>query len=323
MPPEGSVPGIPNYGQTYWRDRWRQKRLALLETRKSEGNSFWNDKKAIKSHFIRDLNEWRDTAETRIAGMGIRDGSRVLDIGAGTGVLSVPLAAHGCEVTAVEPSPVMGETLLEYQREEKCREITLIPKRWEDVTLQELGAPFDTVIASYSLMVTDIGEAVLKMHQSCRGTVHIFWFLTQPLWAQVNAGVWKKLHGTDFCGEPTADCLWQALYEMGIYANLAVEPGCDPAVYPSPEDAVTEFSGRMNCTTPEQVDILREYFRRTLKKTEKGYIVDGRALGAHIWWNAPDQRQENIKTESVDQEKSSDSNHGSSVYHPVIKTTTS
>ena len=96
----------------------------------------------------------------------------------------------------------------------------------------------------------------------------------------------KNCTGTDFCGEPTADCLWQALYEMGIYANLAVEPGCDPAVYPSPEDAVTEFSGRMNCTTPEQVDILREYFRRTLKKTEKGYIVDGRALGAHIWWNA-------------------------------------
>ena len=182
MPPEGSVPGIPNYGQTYWRDRWRQKSLALLETRKSEGNSFWNDKKAIKSHFIRDLNEWRDTAETRIAGMGIRDGSRVLDIGAGTGVLSVPLAAHGCEVTAVEPSPVMGETLLEYQREEKCREITLIPKRWEDVTLQELGAPFDTVIASYSLMVTDIGEAVLKMHQSCRGTVaHFLVFNPTPL----------------------------------------------------------------------------------------------------------------------------------------------
>ena len=85
------------------------KNSALLETRKSEGNSFWNDKKAIKSHFIRDLNEWRDTAETRIAGMGIQDGSRVLDIGAGTGILSVPLAAHGCEVTAVEPSPVMGE----------------------------------------------------------------------------------------------------------------------------------------------------------------------------------------------------------------------
>jgi len=46
----------------------------------------------------------------------------------------------------------------------------------------------------------------------------------------VNAGVWKQLHGTDFCGEPTAECLWQALYEMGIYANLSVEPGCEPGI---------------------------------------------------------------------------------------------
>jgi len=285
-----SATGITSQNQTCWRDCWRQQRLALLETRKSEGNSFWNDKKAIKSHFIRNLDEWRDHAETRIAGMGIKDGSRVLDIGAGTGTLSVPLAAHGCDVTAVEPSPIMSDALIEYQTQEKTREITLIPKRWEDVTHEELGEPYDAVIASYSLMVTDIGEAVAKIQQSCRGTVHIFWFLTQPLWAQVNAGVWKQLHGTEFCGEPTADCLWQVLYEMEINANLSVEPGCDPAIYPTIEDAVKEFHGRMNCTTPEQDAILREYFSRTLAKSEKGYYVNGRALGAHLWWNAQEQQ---------------------------------
>ncbi|MFA5153565.1 MAG: methyltransferase type 12, partial [Clostridia bacterium] len=78
----------------------------------------------------------------------------------------------------------------------------------------------------------------------------------------------------------------QVLYEMGIYANLAVEPGCDPALYPTIEDAVKEFHGRMNCTTPEQDKILREYFTRTLARCDKGYFVNARALGAHIWWNA-------------------------------------
>ena len=204
--PAGEYSPAPAHSPTFWRDQWKQQRLAILETRKSEGTSFWNDKKAIKTHFIRDLNEWREFAEARIAGMGIKDGSRVLDIGAGTGTLSVPLAARGCDVTAVEPSPVMGEALVEYQREQKTREITLIRKRWEDVTAEELGEPYDAVIASYSLMVTDIGEAVAKIQQCCRGTAHIFWFLTQPLWAQVNAGVWKQIHGTDFCGEPTAAC---------------------------------------------------------------------------------------------------------------------
>ena len=275
---------------TYWRDRWKEQRLALLESRKNEGTSFWNDKKAIKSHFIRDLNEWREFAEARIEGMGIKNGSRVLDIGAGTGTLSVPLAARGCTVTAIEPSPVMGDALLEYQKQQKTPVITLIRKRWEDVSAKELGVPYDAVIASYSLMVPDIGAAVAKMQRCCRGTAHIFWFLTQPLWAQVNIGVWKGLHGTEFCGEPTTDCLWQALYEMGIYANLAVEPGCEPAYYPTIEDAVTEFHGRMNCTTLEQDEILRAYFTRTLVKSEKGYFVKGRALGAHIWWNAMEKQ---------------------------------
>lgn len=277
---------VPVQTTTYWRDRWKAQRLALLESRKDEGKSFWNDKKAIKSHFIRDLNEWRGFAEARIDGMGIKNGSRVLDIGAGTGTLSIPLAARGCMVTAIEPSPVMGDALLEYRAQQKTPEITLIRKRWEDVSLKELGEPYDAVIASYSLMVNDIGEAVVKMQLCCRGTAHIFWFLTQPLWAQVNLGVWKQIHGTEFCGEPTADCLWQALYEMGIYANLAVEPGCDPALYPTIEDAVKEFHGRMNCTTPEQDGILRDYFTRTLKKSDRGYFVDAPALGAHIWWDA-------------------------------------
>jgi len=295
MPPNSILPDTtgstaPASGSTFWRDQWKQQRLALLESRKGEGNSFWNDKKAVRSHFIRDLNEWREFAEARIAGMRVKDGSRVLDIGAGTGTLSVPLAAHGCDVTAVEPSPVMGDALLEYQKDQKTRGITLIRKRWEDVTLEELGEPYDAVIASYSLMVTDIGDAIAKIQQCCGGTAHIFWFLTQPLWAQVNAGVWKQIHGTEFCGEPTADCLWQVLYETGIYANLAVEPGCDPAIYPAIEDAVNEFHGRMNCTTPGQDEILREYFSRTLAKSEKGYYVNGRALGAHLWWEAKEQQ---------------------------------
>ena len=43
----------------------------------------------------------------------VEPGWRVLDIGAGSGVLSLPLSAMGCEVTAIEPSIQMRRLLFE------------------------------------------------------------------------------------------------------------------------------------------------------------------------------------------------------------------
>ena len=126
---------------------------------------------------------------------------------------------------------------------------------------RKLGAPFDVVIASYSLMITDIGAAIQKMNAICTGTVHLFWFLTQPLTARLNMDLWPQLHGAEFPGEPTAECLWQVLYDMGIYANLVVEPGCEPAYFATVDDAVRGFYQRLNCTTPEQEKALREVLR--------------------------------------------------------------
>jgi 2-polyprenyl-3-methyl-5-hydroxy-6-metoxy-1,4-benzoquinol methylase len=120
----------------FWQNRWKQQRLARLAVpRSGPPQSFWNDKKRIEEQFIQNLDSWRFEAEQRIAMMGIRDGSRVLDIGAGTGTLSVPLAAHGCDVVAVEPAGAMGEALLLYQKLQQTRPISLIQKSWEDVSM--------------------------------------------------------------------------------------------------------------------------------------------------------------------------------------------
>lgn len=286
IPEPDPQPLAPDVKSTYWRSLWKRQRLARLAVPKKDSpDSFWNDRKRLSDHFISNLNSWRKEAEERIAVMGIRDGSRVLDIGAGTGTLAVPLAAHGCDVVAVEPAEAMREALEIYARQQQVRPIAVVPKRWEDVEPEDLGEPFDIVFASYSLMITDIVPALEKMQAACRGQVHLFWFLTQPYTAILNRALWPKVHGCEFPGEPTADILWEVLYGMGIYANLAVEASCEPAYFPTTEDAARDFCRRLGCTTPEQEEAVRGYCETSLVKTGQGYRVAGDALGAHIWWD--------------------------------------
>lgn len=284
-PPSGMPHATPGRDPFFWREQWRLLKLAHCAV-PNYGNAaqFWANRKMIDTVYIRGGQKHSKKDDTRLCAMNIPDGSRVLDIGAGPGRYAVPLAVRGCRVTVVEPSPVMRESLAENMRKNKTQDIRIIPKRWEDVTRQELCGPFDVVIASYSLTMMDIGKAIAKMQACCAGTIHLFWFLTPPAWAQVNKDLWPLLHGGEFHGEPMADWLWQVLCEMAIYANIQIEVKFPPPVYETTDDAVKEFSLRLNCSTPKHEEIVRNYFQTVLQQEEHGLVLGGETLGAHIWW---------------------------------------
>lgn len=270
----------------FWREQWRQLKLAHCAV-PNYGNTqqFWNSRKKVHCVYMKGRPRDERLVDVRLKNMNVPDGSTVLDIGAGPGTFAIPLAKRGCRVTVVEPSPVMHDALVKRIKADLIRTITIIPKRWEDVTDEELGGPFDIVIASYSLTMMDIGKALARMHACCRGTVHLFWFLTPPAWVQVNKDLWPFLHGGPFPGEPLAGWLWQVLAEMEIYANLRVEQRVPPASYSSVDEAFDEFRQRLNCTTPEQEQIVRNYFQTALRKEGDRVILGDAVMGAHLWWD--------------------------------------
>ncbi|HII97670.1 MAG TPA: class I SAM-dependent methyltransferase [Methanoregula sp.] len=275
-----------------WQERWRQLKLAHCAVPEYGNNKqFWESKKNVQTVYLKGQGRNRDQTLARLNAMAIPPGSRVLDIGAGPGTFAIPLASGGCAVTAVEPSSVMREALGEQIENEGISTITVIPKCWEDVSLPALGEPFDAVIASYSLTMMDIAGAVAKMQDCCRGTVHLFWFLTPPTWAQVNRDLWPLIHGGEFPGEPMADWLWQVLAEMGIYANLIVEEKSACTRFATIDDAMEEYSRRLRCTTPAHADTLANYLHATLRLDADGYTIGNRTLGAHIWWKPGDRNR--------------------------------
>jgi SAM-dependent methyltransferase len=97
----------------------------------------------------------RRRAEWIIRGARIQPGTRILEIGCGTGLFTEMFAATGAEIVAVDISP---ELLAKAKsRNLPSGRVTFLQKRFEDC---KLDGPFDAIIGSSVLHHLDIERAI-------------------------------------------------------------------------------------------------------------------------------------------------------------------
>jgi len=269
-----------------WNAIWKQRQVLQESTRTHDDSSHnWDRKENAERYDANARSGYDERVQRTIASLPVTRDSRVLDIGAGPGVLALPLAPLVREITAVEPGAGMVEVLKKHAELDGIRNITCVQKTWEEVDpSRDLVLPYDIVIASLSLTMHDIREALRKMDAVSSGSVHIFWFADMPFWERMYADLWQPLHGRPYYPGPKADCLFGVLYQMGIYPDVTMMPMAKEYRFGTREELMVFFTKRFGAGTPAQKQVVEEYVRPMIRTQGNEVVVSGDSTFAHIRW---------------------------------------
>ncbi len=276
----------PLLNEPDWNEIWKHRQELHESSKISDDPSHdWNRKENAERYESNTRSVYDDRVKVTIASLDINRDSRILDIGAGPGTLAIPLAAMSKEVTAVEPGAGMVEILRNHVEDMGIRNITSVQKRWEDIDLsRDVKLPYDIVIASLSLTMHDIREALLKMNAASSGSVHLFWFVDMPFWERMYADLWEPLHRSRYHSGPKVDCLFGVLYQMGIYADVRMLPMKKEYRFDSRDAMMAFFRKRFDAKTREQVRIVDDYLTPLIQIQGTDFVISGDSTFAHIRW---------------------------------------
>jgi len=273
------------YGKIDWNGVWKELMTAQQKLDKTgDKNAHWNKKENAERFWKRSQRNSERTDST-LNELPLNTESRVLDIGSGPGRLAIPIAKKVSHVTAVEPAAGMMDVLKENMKEQGINNIHCVSKRWEDLDVEaDLDAPYDVVIASFSLGIPDIREAIQKMEHASSKYVYLYWFAGTTPWEEHSIILWPSLYGTNYVQGPKCDVLYNVLYNMGIYPDVHVF-SMDYTNYFSSVDEATDFyRDRYVIETQTQENILRDHLKDILVPEKDQLVEKGTSTRVRISW---------------------------------------
>jgi ubiquinone/menaquinone biosynthesis C-methylase UbiE len=269
-----------------WNDAWKEQIRRHNECRGAgDCASIWEDKKNARKFWEMSRRNDHERARKVISSLPVTTSSRILDIGAGPGGLAIPLCRKAAHVTAVEPSQGMLEVLRENITEHGCDNITCLEKRWEDVGIHaDLSETYDIVIASFSLGMPDIREAIEKMEAVCDGHIFLYWFAGDRPWDPFAREIWPQLHGREYHEMPKCDMLYNILYQMGIYPNMETFSLEEKERFSTIDEAVEHFGRHLGVKSPEEKAFVAKYLESRLERESGNFTHRTRSTRVKIWW---------------------------------------
>jgi SAM-dependent methyltransferase len=187
----------------FWREMWVEARKDSLSARRRREVApldYWN---RLAGRFAR----WAGQEHTRkrvnrvlawLEQQGVLNSEmEVLDIGAGVGVFTVPLAHRVAKVVALEPASAMLEVLKKRVEAEGLSNVRFLDREWEkiDLATEGLAAKFDLVFASLTPGVRDV-ETLEKMMACSRKWCFLCDFAGRRL-SPAREELWRLIFGRE------------------------------------------------------------------------------------------------------------------------------
>lgn len=269
------MPGIIN-----WDELWKATHARGFHDHGKDLKSHWDTR---AKGFNKRVMRHKGWAEDQVAALCLLPHETVLDVGAGTGRLAIPMAQKTKSVTALDQSAGMLACLKENMAAEGIKNINCIHKSWQDLDDGEIK-PHDVVLSSNSLGVYDLKEALTLMDVLAKRAVYIFTFTDR----RRDDGFGEFLRRSEKKRLPAggpADYLvmYNLLADMGIYADIKIMDWQSDEHYTSLDDAVAEWK-EMRELPDEKEPELREFLSMKLVRDDEGLCMHRHHKQAMISW---------------------------------------
>ena len=270
-----------------WNELWKAIHSTSPERTAKDRNpaAVWDKRAAAYEHISREGNA---ATKRDLSFIDVCPEDTVLDMGAGTGRLAVPLAGRVRHVTALDPSSGMLAILRERMERAGHTNYSCVQMRWEDTEIGQDIEPHDVVLAAFSLGFYDLGSELAKLDQAAKRSVYLFW----------HAGEWRGAREMvlykDVFGEEGAlqkgyqDYIFplNILHDAGIYTDVHIYPALWESSFDSVDEAVRNWV-TMHYPDLQDLSPVTKFFSRELRPDSSGrrLIYSAVRPTAVIWWN--------------------------------------
>ena len=189
---------------------------------------------------------------------------------------------------AVEPAEGMVAVLEEHLARDGIGNVRTVRKRWEDVDpSRDLDGPFDLVIASFSITMDEIGEALLKMDAVAApgGMVALYWFLDPRSTRSTRPRSGPRSTAPRTSGGPKADMLFLVLVQLGFLPHVDVLAFDRTYRFADLDEALGHFAPRFSAESDEQRSRSAPTSRRSRRPRDgEGIVIRHPSRYAKVWW---------------------------------------